>query len=106
MGKRQNASFVDYTRIRLQSQQAILSLLQSWLPDGKVKGQEYIALNPTREDRHAGSFRINIRSGQWADFATGDKGGDLIALLAYLQNIRQHEAAIHLSRMLGMEGIE
>lgn len=104
MGKRQNVPIIDYPYIRFRSQQAILSLLRSWLPDGKVKGQEYIALNPTRVDHHASSFRINIRSGRWADFATGDKGGDLIALLAYLQNIRQHEAAIRLSRMLVMEG--
>ena len=38
------------------------------------------AFNPRRADRHLGSFQINVRTGKWADFATGDRGGDLISL--------------------------
>ena len=34
-----------------------------------------------------------LRTGQWADFAAGDKGGDVIALYAYLRNIRPGAAA-------------
>ena len=63
-----------------------VALLNLWLPNGKRQGKEYIALNPTRNDRNLGSFRINTRTGQWADFATGDKGGDLISLYAYIKN--------------------
>ena len=46
------------------------------------RGHEWVAKNPTRADRHAGSFSVNLRSGKWADFATGDKGGDVVALAA------------------------
>ena len=61
-------------------------LLEEWLPGGKVVGgQEYEVRNPTRGDRKPGSFEINIRSGQWLDGATGDKGGDPISLYAYLK---------------------
>ena len=44
----------------------------------------YVALNPTRNDRRPGSFKINIRTGRWCDFATGDRGGDPVSLVAYL----------------------
>ena len=77
-------------------------LLQRWLPDGKRVGNEWIALNPCRMDNNPGSFSINIRTGRWADFATGDKGGDVISLAAYLAGESQFTAAIHLADMLGL----
>jgi len=40
------------------------------------------------------------RAGAWADFATGDKGGDIVSLLAYLQGVSQSEAARRLRREL------
>jgi hypothetical protein len=39
---------------------------------GRRVGDAFEALNPTRRDRKPGSFRINLRSGKWADFATGE----------------------------------
>jgi hypothetical protein len=55
-----------------------------------------------RDDRHLGSFKINLTTGQWADFATGDRGGDIIGLAAYLRGIRQIEAARQLADLLGV----
>jgi putative DNA primase/helicase len=63
------------------------------LPHARKKGHEYVALNPTRHDRHLGSFRINSHSFKWADFATGDKGSDIISLWAYIRRITQLQAA-------------
>lgn len=77
------------------------SLLSQWLPGGRIEGSEYIALNPTRADRTPGSFRINTGTGEWADFATGDKGGDLISLYAYLNRIKNSEAAKALQDQTG-----
>ena len=31
-----------------------------------------------------GSFSVSITTGVWADFATDDRGGDLVSLYAYL----------------------
>jgi hypothetical protein len=76
-------------------------LLDRWLPGGRRKGREYVALNPRRPDTHLGSF--NLRTGRWADFATGDRGGDPISLAAYLSNLEQCEAAEKLAGMLGVE---
>ena len=80
--------------------------LSRLLPNGRREGNEYVALNPRRADRHLGSFRINLANGRWADFALADKsarGGDPISLVAYVLNIKQSEAARGLMRMLGMD---
>jgi len=43
-----------------------------------------------------------MRTGRWSDFATGDKGGDVISLAAYLSGTGQVEAACALAEMLGV----
>jgi uncharacterized protein (DUF927 family) len=78
------------------------AVLKHWLPDGKRNGPEYVALNPTRSDNKAGSFSINTTTGQWSDFATGDKGGDIISLIAYLDGCGQGEAERQLADFLGL----
>ena len=78
------------------------SLCRHWLPGGRREGREFVALNPTRHDRHLGSFRINLQTGRWADFATGDAGGDPISFYAYLNGLKQIEAARALARDLGV----
>jgi uncharacterized protein (DUF927 family) len=70
---------------------------------GKLQGREYLPINPTRADTKPGSFMINRDLGAWADFASGDKGGDLVSLVAYLHGIRQGEAADRLAKFLGIE---
>ena len=85
---------------------AFPAVLARILPRGKIIGREYVALNPTRADHRPGSFKICLsgsRAGSWADFATGDKGGDLVSLVAYLENCSQVEAARRLARMLGID---
>ena len=93
---------LDFEAINRAGLASLPSLLQRWLPDGQLLGHEYTARNPTRADRRLGSFRINIRSGKWADFATGDKGGDVVSLAAYLSGTGQAEAAHALADMLGV----
>jgi hypothetical protein len=78
------------------------SLVAQWLPDGRLYGREWVALNPTRADRRAGSFRINVESGLWADFATDDRGGDPVSLYAYINNLSQIAAARELAVSLGV----
>jgi hypothetical protein len=59
--------------------------------------------NPKRHDRRPGSFKVNLRTGKWADFATGDQGGDVVSLAAFLGGIGQREAAERLAAMLAIE---
>lgn len=73
---------------------ALPDLLRQWLPNGKQHGKEYIALNPNRNDRNLGSFRVCIRSGRWRDHAIGEGGNDVISLYAYLFTSADYRAAI------------
>ena len=70
--------------------------IQKLLPGGKFKGNEYIVKNPRRADNNAGSFSINVTNGKWSDFATGDKGKDLISLIAYIKGISKKEACFYI----------
>jgi hypothetical protein len=93
---------IDFTAINAAAMRELPVLLARWLPDRRVIGREFEARNPRRCDRHVGSFRINLRTGRWADFATGDRGGDPVSLAAYLFALPQGEAARRLAVMLGM----
>ena len=94
---------IDFSRINKNALPLLSAILSRLLPGGKFQGGEYVALNPLRSDKQPGSFRINVRTGRWADFATGDKGGDVISLVAYLTNESQSEAARHVAEMIGMK---
>lgn len=82
---------------------SIDSILSHWLPGGKREGSEYLTLNPKRADSAPGSFSINLKTSKWSDFATGDKGLDLVALVAYLEGETQGKAARRLAAFLGLE---
>ena len=93
---------VDFTLIAQAALGAVSSLLPEWLPGGRSEGGEYKALNPTRADSKLGSFSVNLNTGRWGDFATGDTGGDLISLYAYLHGLDQGAAARELADRLGV----
>lgn len=92
----------NFSRIKAAALASIESVLSNWTPDGKRQGREYLPLNPRRSDSKPGSFSINLDTGAWSDFATGDKGGDLVSLVAYLEGIKQGEAAKRLAAFLGL----
>jgi hypothetical protein len=79
------------------------AIVMQWLPRGRRYGVEWCALNPRRNDRRIGSFRINLRTGAWADFAIDERGGDPVSLAAYLFNLSQAEAALKIAQMLGVD---
>jgi hypothetical protein len=93
---------IDFDAINRAALAILPSLLGRWLPGGRRRGREYVARNPKRADRRPGSFAINLSTGRWADFATGDRGGDIVALAAYLHDLSQGDAARRLAEMLGV----
>lgn len=93
---------IEIQRVASAALGAADSLLTDWLPDGTRKGKEYWPTNPVRGDRKPGSFSINVHTGTWHDFASGDKGGDLVSLLAYLRGCRQTDAARSIAGQLGL----
>jgi uncharacterized protein (DUF927 family) len=79
-------------------------VVSRWAPDGKREGHEWVCLNPRRGDTRLGSFRVNLRTGSWADFATDDaRGGDLVAWVAFVEGCGQLEAADKLAAFLGLD---
>lgn len=78
------------------------ALVLELLPEGIRKGDEWWSRNPTRADREAGSFSVSLIDGRWHDFASGDSGGDLVSLAAYVWGIRQADAARDLARRMGL----
>jgi MT-A70 protein len=80
---------LDFAEINQAALAAFPVVLTRILPGGEHVGAELVAIDPSRADRRTGSFKIKRYNGRWADFATGDKGGDPISLVAYLVNLSQ-----------------
>jgi hypothetical protein len=97
---------VDFGRITQAAKSRSLQVVKAFLPYGRLDGQEWVARNPTRADAKPGSFKVNIATGKWADFAIDDRGGDLIALVAYLEGLPQAQAAIRLAEALSVNPYE
>lgn len=94
---------IDFATLNRDALPYLPELLGRWLPDGRKRGREWVSINPKRADRHSGSFSINIATGRWADFASGDRGGDVVSLACYLFDLRPGEAARLLAECLGRE---
>ena len=92
----------DFDGVNRAALTALPSLLRRWLPDGRQVGREFVALNPRRTDKRPGSFKVNLSNGKWADFSSGDAGGDVVSLAAFLSGTRQLEAGRNLADMLGV----
>lgn len=101
--QRHRGATIDFERVAKSALALAGQLVPEWLPGGCREGHEWVALNPTRADRNPGSFRINLKTGEWCDHATGDHGTDLTSLRAYLDGSNQVEAAIALAGMLGVD---
>ena len=97
-----NADHVNFAAVKAASRRSIESLVRGWLPSGRREGDEWTSVNPTRGDKRAGSFKINLKTGLWSDFATGDAGGDMIDLHQYLYGSTPLDAAREVGKLLGI----
>jgi hypothetical protein len=96
-------SRLDFANVNAAALGAFPAALSRLLPGGRIDGREFVALNPRRNDNRLGSFKIRLsgpRAGSWADFATSDKGGDPVSLVARREGCSQPDAARLLGRML------
>lgn len=97
---------IAFARVAAAALDHAESILQRWLPEGRRDGAEWVCRNPTRADARPGSFKVNTRTGLWADFAANERGRDLIALAAYLHGLDQADAARRVAAMLGIDPYE
>lgn len=78
-------------------------LLQSWLPGGRLQGDEYVC-----GDVNGGpgqSFKVNVGTGLWAEFNGGSaSGNDPCSLYATIKGIRPGVALRELADMLHVSG--
>lgn len=89
---------VDIARVAAIALAQAEQLLPLWLPGGKRDGHEWRCGDLTGT---AGkSCSVNIRTGAWSDFATGEAGGDLVALYAAIHSMEQGAAARALAEEL------
>ncbi|MEZ5713420.1 MAG: hypothetical protein R3E11_12420 [Sphingobium sp.] len=93
---------IDFERVNRAALSRAAAVVRGLLPEGRMEGHEYVARNPLRPDKRLGSFKVNISTGRWADFATGDGGGDLVSLAAFVAGLPQREAAIRLAESMGV----
>jgi hypothetical protein len=98
----ERSSRVDFARVNSAALSAADAVVRGLLPEGRREGHEWVARNPHRPDKRLGSFKVNLATGKWADFATGDSGGDLVALAAFVAGLPQREAAIRLAESMGV----
>ncbi len=87
--------------------QALLSridtLVPAWLPGGMTRGHEYVC--GSLQGGSGTSCSINLSTGQWADFASDEKGGDLISLYAAMHGLTMGKAALQVARDEGLENV-
>ncbi|MFM9860606.1 hypothetical protein RUR49_19275 [Pseudoxanthobacter sp. M-2] len=93
---------LDFLAVNAAALHALPALLARWLPDGRLVGREWTARNPRRDDRRPGSFKVNVTTGAWCDFATSDRGGDPVSLVAFLFSLSQADAARKLADTIGV----
>lgn len=92
---RESLQKIDYARLGDDLLARADTLLADWFPQGKKLGHEFKVGSLNGEA--GASLSINIKTGVWKDFSTGDTGGDLIALYAARLGMSQHDAAMDLS---------
>lgn len=85
----------------------ILNLCYAIGLQGKLDGNEFVAYNPTRADKHLGSFRICIKGakqGVWCEFAGNERGDpiDLINYCLFKNQNNKHEAIEWAKSFLGI----
>jgi predicted P-loop ATPase len=82
---------------------SVHSLLPCWLPGGVVRGHEYVC--GSLSGGQGSSFSVNLTNGRWADFASDERGNDLISLYAAIHGLDQGRAAVEVARAEGLEDV-
>jgi putative DNA primase/helicase len=91
----------DFAAVNRAALPHLEALCLRWLPGGRRIGAEWTC-GSLRGDPGR-SCKVSLRTGRWADFATGERGGDVVSLAAAVHRTSQGEAAQRLARMLGLE---
>lgn len=78
---------IDFKKLNQELLYNIEKTLLSWFPQGKISGGTFSVGD--LDGSKGKSLCVNLKEGFWTDFATGDKGGDLISLYAKKNGLSQ-----------------
>ena len=79
------------------------TLVPAWLPGGRRNAHEYVC--GSLQGGSGTSCSVNLVTGQWADFASDEKGGDLVGLYAACHGLTMGKAALTVARDEGLEDV-
>lgn len=88
-------SQIDFKELSAKLLRDSHSFVRGLFPSGTLAGREWKVGNLSGD--RGGSLSINLDTGVWKDFATGEKGSDLISLYAGAKGLKQIEAAQEIS---------
>lgn len=78
-------------------------LVTAWLPGGKRVGHEWQC--GSLAGGKGSSCSVNLVNGAWADFASDEKGNDLLSLYAAIHGLKMAKACVELARAEGLESV-
>ena len=79
------------------------TLVPLWLPGGVQRGHEYVC--GSLSGGAGTSCSVNLVTGRWGDFSTGEQGGDLTSLFAAINGLTMGKAAVQVAREEGLEDV-
>lgn len=91
---------IDYDRLKAIARNNMEMILHRWLPGGKVVRGEYLCGSV-----HGGqgeSCSTNVNDGVGGDFASTERWGDVIDMVATLEGVSMSDAAHKLEEFLGI----
>jgi hypothetical protein len=86
---------LDFTALAQRLLISADTLVPQWLAGGRRRGHEWVCGDLAGGE--GDSCSVNLLSGRWADFATNERGGDLIGLYAAIHEISMGDAYRELS---------
>lgn len=79
------------------------TLVPNWLPGGVQRGHEWVC--SSLSGGTGTSLSVSLSNGRWADFATGESGGDLLGLYAAIHGLPMVRAALEVARSEGLQDV-
>jgi putative DNA primase/helicase len=91
-----NVEIIDWKLEGRRYLGVIYEICQYLHPGGYLEGNEYDAISPRPSDETTGSFRINIKTGKWNDFADSSRPGgyDVVSYWKHSRQLGTQAAAL------------
>lgn len=91
---------IDFSTVKAICNNNIQAILEHYQPGGRIVQGEYVCA--TKYGGKGDSTSTNLRTGVGSDFGAGEKWGDLIDLVAQIEDVSMSEAARRLQSFLSI----